>query len=276
MHEGAGRASSQHPSAGRGGPVRGSGRVTGLALGVSAALHVLALALYPIFAERLQPGGIDYLPPEVETTARGIRVVRLLELDVVPDPETPDDPEELEETTPPPVESDEPRVAEPVGRPVFTPPPVSPAERLRPRLRDRRLWAPIPPARRELTAEQRAELELAGRLEAWNDSVAAVEAAEAGARDWTVQDGSGGRWGISPGVLHLGDTSVPLPSFEMFAGARDDVADRVWQWNDIQRQGTQVQLRDSWKERARAIRARRDAERRAEQRPDTTRGGRRP
>ena len=262
------------PRAGRGakgarGSSRPSGKVLLTSLGISALLHVLVLMLYPL--GRAAPSvGVGAPLPAAPRPERGIEVVRIVESET-PEPGTPEDPEALEEAAAPGVAAEAPLIAEPAVPPSLVGPGETRAERVRPRLRDRRLWGPpFRPERHELTPEQRAELELAGRLEAYNDSVAAAEAAAAAATDWTVRDGQGRRWGISPGQLHLGDVTIPLPALEWAGGDRQRTAQRIWEWEEIQRQGAQTVVRDSWKERSEAMRARRDAQRRAE-RPDTSR-----
>lgn len=194
--------------------------------------------------------------------------MRVVEIDVVTEVERPSEPE-LE-----PVEEREVVVVTPgVGdAPVvdLARPGITAAERLRPNLRDPRLWAPLPSQFRELTLEQREELAIAGRLAAWYDSVAAAAAADAAWTDWTFVDGDGRRWGISEGQLHLGGLTLPLPVFGAAPGA---AREREWQWDEIARQGASVALQQTVRERMEAIRARRDRER-AEARGDTT--GRQP
>jgi hypothetical protein len=194
--------------------------------------------------------------------------MRLVEIDVIPDVERPDDPELA------PVEERRVTVAAPgiADVPVvdFARPGTSAAQRLRPNLRDRRLWAPLPPEFRELTLQQREELALSGRLAEWYDSVSAVAAAQAAWTDWTFTDGDGDRWGISDGQLHLGGLTLPLPSF---GTSSIEARDRALQFNEIARQSGQVAIQQTVRERMEAIRARRDRERAAE-RGDTT--GRQP
>jgi hypothetical protein len=148
----------------------------------------------------------------------------------------------------------------------------TPAERLRPGFRDRRLWAPVPEAFRTLTPEQREELLIAGRFEAWNDSVAAAAAAEAAMRDWTFTDGDGDRWGVADGQLHLGGLVLPMPfTFQGSASQREYMRS----FDEMARQGANALIQQSVRERQEAIRARRDAERAAEraagQQPDSVR-----
>jgi hypothetical protein len=144
------------------------------------------------------------------------------------------------------------------------PPAPTAAERLRPNLTDARLWAEPPPEFYELTLEQREELLLSARIVEWYDSVALVRAAEGRLTDWTFRDGSGGRWGVADGRMYLGDVSVPLPlNFGTPVGKRDEVNRLLWEYEEISRQSQRFLIEESWKERAAAIRARRDRERAA-------------
>ena len=106
------------------------------------------------------------------------------------------------------------------------------------------------------------ELQLAGRLEEWADSVAIAVAAEYALTDWTRTDDQGRRWGISPGQLHLGSLTLPLPFY--FSGnsiQREQAARRAWETQDILN-GTNAQaVRASWRERAEAIRRRQNRDR---------------
>ncbi|MDP2958620.1 MAG: hypothetical protein Q8N53_19500 [Longimicrobiales bacterium] len=145
------------------------------------------------------------------------------------------------------------------------------AERLRPRLQDARLWAPLSRDINELTTEQRLELELAGRIVDWQDSLAVAAEMERALTDWTTTDAQGKRWGVSPGKIHLGDVTLPLPfMFGTPVGRRDEVNRRAWEWEEISRGAATGEVRDSWKDRAQAIRERRDRDR-AKPPPDTTR-----
>lgn len=255
----------------RAGPSRsglGSRRVVWSAFGTSILLHVLAVLLYPTLFESLDPDVPAFFPSDRDPPD-GLEVIQLIDIEPF-EPEEPAEPEEIEEVSDPEAE---------VGGPVLDALPgievvplgPSAAERLRPDLQEARLWRRPPAAFYELSLEQREELLIAGRLTAWLDSVAVAEAAENALTDWTVTDSDGGRWGISPGQLHLGDVTVPLPiNFGVPVGKRDETNMLVWQWEEIMRQGRRADVEATWRERAEAIRARRDAER-AAQPPDTTR-----
>jgi hypothetical protein len=242
------------------------------AFGVSVALHVFAILAYPALSRRLEPEGAAFPFPAFGDPLQGIEVIQLVEVDVVEEVARPEDPRELQRIQAPPVAIEGAGLGEPTGVDLPTPG-LTPAERLRPRFTDRRLWAPLPPEFSELTLEQREELLLAGRLAEWQDSVNAAAAAAAAWTDWTFKDGDGGRWGISEGRLHLGDLTIPLPQFDAPYGQRDF----MWQWNEIARQGAQAAVQETVRERLEAIRARRDQERereRAAAQPDSTGGPR--
>ena len=157
------------------------------------------------------------------------------------------------------------------------------AEVLRPKLGDARLWRSVDPALLELTEEEVLHLQLEGRLETWNDSVAEVRAREEEALDWTHTDEEGKRWGISPGKIHLGDTTIPFPfGFSAPPAGREQAARRQWEWDEIEAAAASGAIRATWKDRAAAIRARKEAERaielarqKAKAPPDTTRVNRR-
>ncbi|MFW6079517.1 MAG: hypothetical protein ACODAE_07850, partial [Gemmatimonadota bacterium] len=174
---------------------------------------------------------------------------------VEPEPEPAPQPTEVAE---PPDETDE--VDEPAARP------PSPAERLRPRMGDPRLWAApseLAPGE-EPSAMDRARGRVAGEIDALNDSVAAAIEAQRRSREWIVEDDDGGRWGISPGdggmpQLHLGDIAIPLPfSFPV----SPEVQDRMAEWNAIQGQVNRQAVDDFLEERAEAMRERADRRRR--------------
>jgi len=263
---------TEHPDR-AGSPRSGLGPpwVVRTAFGLSVVIHVLAVILYPLMFERLGPDGPIFLPPTA-IEPQGVEVIRLIDL-APPETETPEEPDEIEEVAEPVEEAEAPALE---GVTVIEIVPLGPtaAERLRPRLADGRLWRPLPPEFYELTLEQREELLVADRLTAWLDSAAVARAAEEALTDWTFTDGNGGRWGISPGKIHLGDVTLPLPlNFGTPVGKRDENAKLVWQWEEIMRQAARADVEITWRERAEAIRARRDAER-AQARPDTTRSRR--
>ncbi len=139
----------------------------------------------------------------------------------------------------------------------------TPAERLRPTEETARLWAPVDRSLTDLTPEERLQLEIELSIDAWNDSVGAeIESARA-ATDWTTTDAAGNRWGVSPGKLHLGKVTLPLPFYFGPSNGvqRDEMAKRAYELGDIERGATSGAVRETLEERARGIRERRDAER---------------
>jgi hypothetical protein len=238
----------------------GSWRVRTTAFGVAVAAHVLAILLYTSAMRVLAPDGFT-VPVQSDTDPeQGVDVIQLIEVDQ-DDPEQPDEPEEIERLSTPTEIVRPPVVPGPLVGELVPPGPTA-AERLRPNLSDARLWAEPPPEFYELTLEQREELLASARIVEWYDSVAAVQAAEDRLTDWTFRDGSGGRWGVADGKIYLGDIALPLPlNFGVPVGKRDETARRVWEFNEIERQSQQYLIDQNWKERAAAIRERRDRER---------------
>jgi len=244
-----------------------------ISLGVSAAVHLVAIALYPSFfsgipeADRTFGGYIQPFIPQ------GTEIVNLREMT----------PEEESEAPPPPEE--QPEVERPVlPTPVRPPgimvepgpelpgppaPGLSAAERIRPKADDLRFWAPVDPERVNLSPEEIMQIQLMARIQAANDSAAIAAAEAAKATDWTYTDENGKKWGISPGALHLGDLTLPLPSFGTSVAQMQRAQSRLWAWDEIDRGAATGALRDSWKARDQAIRERMNAQRR----PDTTRTG---
>jgi hypothetical protein len=234
-----------------------------VAFGVSAVLHVVALLLYSSIDVRFgqfRPGDEVAAGAEVE----GIEVINLEEV-AAESAERPDEPRER--ATPVPVR---PRLADvPSGDEALVPgapAPPSPrgrtaAQRLQPGTNDGRLWPGFEDDIVALTPEQRMQNLLAAEILDLMDAMEVAAAREEAALDWTYTDEDGQRWGISPGVLHLGKLKLPLPSFGTPAGESRDLMRRYMQDAEIRRAAGQLLIDETLEERARAIRARRDAER---------------
>ena len=257
-------AGGQDPSLDRTGPrYRGLGSrsVAWGAFTVSAAVHVFFIAIYPRFFGSLEPNAGPFLPQfQSPAPSDAMEVLRIIEVDVPPEVDEPEEPEfEPIERRTVTVSAPDPGAA-PVTD--FARPGITAAERLRPNVQDRRLWAPLPEEYTRLTLEQREELLLAGRLEEWYDSLQAAQAANAAWTDWTFTDSDGRRWGISEGQLHLGGLTLPLPTFGTAPG---EARERAWQAGELARQQNAMSVQQTVKERMEAIRARRDRERAAQQ-----------
>jgi hypothetical protein len=238
---------------------------TALGFGVSAVLHLLVLLYYSSIEVRFgvfRPG--DEIPGA--SVQRGIEIINLQEVEQA-DADRPAGPDlrSLEIPEAPPVVRVQPGLTPQV--PVV--PRLEPertgseaARRLQPSTNDSRLWQPLADDVVALTMEQRLENYLAGELLDLIDALAFEAARTEASTDWTYTDDEGKRWGISPGKLHLGSITLPLPfSFGTPAGASQDLVRRYLQDAEIRRAAGQLLTDQTLRERAQAIRARRDAER---------------
>lgn len=134
---------------------------------------------------------------------------------------------------------------------------LSASDRLAPRIVDPRLWQPMILIPREPTLAD-VEARIAAAVELLSDSALAEADAVMRARDWTVQDGKGGKWGVSPGKLHLGNVTLPLPIW--FPVDPEALAAEA-QWYELDQQLERTRILESFEERVRAIRDRRERER---------------
>ena len=233
---------------------------------VSTVLHLLLVALYPLLLGDPEPRARRSEPTTQPPLAEGTQIVQIVEL-----PEPPERPQETISPEPP-EEPLQPEVSEldaiavgddtPADEPEEDEEGLTVAERLRPRIIEPRIWAPLNPDYTQLTDQERAQLLLRGMIRSWNDSIAVAEALSERATDWTYTDDEGRRWGLSPGRLHLGDFSIPLPfSFALPPGRREALAERQLIRDDLARGAATAIIRETWAERARAIRERLEAER---------------
>jgi len=240
---------------------------------VSVVVHLLAILAYTAMRPVAPVGTLPAFTSPSAGAARGqagMRVIRLQEA-VTQSATRPDEPDQVVRTDAPDVQPGAPDLSDTRGTGLVAPGPTA-AEGFRPRLGDARIWAPLDPDLNALTLRQRLELELAGDIADWQDSLAIAAAAERALTDWTKTDAQGRKWGVSEGKLHLGDITLPLPfNFGVPVGRRDEILRRQWEWDEIQRGAATGLMRDSWKERAKAIRERRDKEREAAKaKPDTS------
>lgn len=266
---------------------RAQDRTLAWGLGISAALHLLLL----IFASRTwipvrsaAAGG----EPVAGPAGAALPEMQAYRLHITEDavPLTAEEPPEITEAdriplrrTPTPVEPSTTPV-DPQGRGVgatqaeATAPVRTPAERLQPELVDPRLWeraeAPPPP---EKTDFEVARERVYARIDALNDSLAAEGEATRRATDWTYTDKDGKKWGVSPGQVHLGGISVPLPfGFSAPPDQAKEARDRAAKAGEIGHQADRARVRGTFDEQAKATRAERDRAR-AAQRDSTKAGG---
>ncbi|NIR44050.1 MAG: hypothetical protein GWN99_05990 [Gemmatimonadetes bacterium] len=234
------------------------------ALAIGVVVSVLAHVVFVLMSRAL----VAYLQPNYAVLPAGeprrIRAEGTEVVEILPTETVEVEPERVPEPQP------EPTAPAVEGEPEATPT-LSTAERLRPRAGDLRLWLipTILPSRLDMTPKERAE-ELRDRLyaliEARNDSLAAALAAEAERMDWTVGE-EGNKWGVSPGQIHLGPITLPLPFY--FGPTREDAV-TAEEWAEIQRQAGQGNIDETFEERVRAIRERKARE---EAQRDTSGGG---
>ncbi|MEO2159230.1 MAG: hypothetical protein ABGX31_07825 [bacterium] len=237
---------------------------------VSAVLHGILIFIYSLSMEDWYLGETVSVRETVSGSIDGIRVVRIIETDLL---ETESDlPEEIVEdpvldVDVIPQELDQ-EGNEDIGSIELR---LRASEVLRVKNSDDRLWRKAQPEVFQLDETEIMELMLAGRLEIWVDSVYRAMEAENALTDWTKTDSEGKRWGVSPGRLHMGDVSIPLPIY--FGGnswQRERSTRRAWEDRDIMNASRDASIRRSWRERAEAIRRRKDQERAGTLvRPDT-------
>jgi hypothetical protein len=235
-------------------------RALAVGLIVSVVVHILIVRLSPLLVRYLEPDMGIYTPVRIVIPRQGTQVVELV---VTEDPVVP----EIE-----PLPEPEPEPPPAVEGPTI--PTATPAERLRPTVGDWRLWVVPPLARRHnLTPEEQLAVvraRLYALLETYDDSVAAELASELEALDWTLGE-EGKEWGLSPGKIHLGGLTLPLPLyFGPHPAWSREQEDRNADYDAIQRQAGQGVIDDTFEERVRAIRERKERE---EAQRDTTGNG---
>lgn len=238
-----------------------------IALTLSALFHLVLLIGLRFEA------GIGGAPAARPAAPVELTGMRLIEIVPVPDEQMPE-----AEPTEPLRQDAAPRVVR-VPQSAATPvvpstadardPAPTVAERIAPRMGDPRLFTepgqPMPsPTNPEALARER----FLARIGEYNDSSAAAAEAARRATDWTVSDGNGGKWGVSPGKIHLGGLTLPLPiGFAPPPGRREELAERNRRFGDIEAQRARETGRATFDERVKAIRERNDAKR------DSTRAG---
>lgn len=232
-------------------------RVLIVGLAISLVVHLVAIAAVSRWLEP-EPSPPPTAPPVVVAPPSGIRVVEIAAPAASPDVAPPDRPE-TDRSVPEPVPAAVAEAAPPAatGDTVVAADDLTAADRLAAQVNDPRLWRPMVLIPREPTLED-VEERVAAALELLSDSALAEADAAIRARDWTVDDGSGGKWGISPGKIHLGKLTLPLPIWfpedpEAAAALRD--------WYAFERAIERTRILDSFEDRVRAIRERRERER---------------
>lgn len=232
----------------------GERRVLYVGLAVSFILHFLLIVLASRWLEPADHAGAAAPDPMVVQPDDAMRAVALSDgTSPAPGPEATVSPP-ISDPAPPAAVPEEDEEDAPEDEPAEL---RTAAERLAPRLVDPRLWEPMVLLPREPTLED-VQDRIAAAMEMMSDSALAEAERAMRARDWTVEDGSGGRWGISPGKIHLGSVTLPLPLFfpvDMEAEARQAY------WDELETQLDRAEFLESFDNRVRAIRERRERER---------------
>ncbi|HEX2094218.1 MAG TPA: hypothetical protein VHG28_17575 [Longimicrobiaceae bacterium] len=273
-----------------------SGRISLGALLGSVGLHVALVAAGVAFL-RFGPGLVvrvtaDPEPPAERVTYYDIAVPQPTPVDA--GPAAPEQPFPGSQTLPQRPEDAQRRGAQPGAAPsglVFpsgvpsgipaAPAPAAPAAgggagtgqpggwasggALRPGLRDPRLHAPAHPAPAEAapTPHEEYMTRLGTQLGEYNDSIAVEQEAARRGLDWTVRGRNGERYGFSPGKIHLGKVTLPNPVGFAPNPAERERAERISEERrQLDRQAADAEARNSFRERVRATRARKDEERR--------------
>jgi hypothetical protein len=246
-------------------------RVLPVALVVSAVVHVFVLVLYPRFFPRHPvENPIPLTLPVVTSGGEAMTVIHIQPVEAG-GLETPAKPVAAKAPEQPKIAPVAPSVGEEPGVRLVAP--GAAAEALRPHLTDARIWLAVDSTLTQLTLEERMELALSGRIREIGDSMAAAAAAHRRLTDWTFTDKNGKKWGIKDGKLILDGHAIPIPlNFATSVGQRDVEEHNKWEWEEIQRGSAAAAVRESWKDREKAIRERRDRER-AKAKADTTGGG---
>lgn len=245
-------------------------RAVAWGLGISVALHLLFFLISTkIWFSVPEFGPMGQVAPRPEPGGRVMQAVEIaVSTEAVPEEEEPPPPQN-QPVTPRPTTS--PRrtfpdaVSEGDAAPADT---RSPADLLRPQMGDPRLWIrPGAPEEPEKTDIERVRERVYSRIEALNDSLGAVAAAAERATDWTVTDKDGNKWGVSPGKIHLGGKTLPLPfGFSAPPEKQQEGRDRARKDAEVDRQSDRARIRESFEDRNKAIRERKDRER-AEKKP---------
>lgn len=238
-------------------------RVLLVAVAVSGVLHSAAL-LFIDFAPDTRPRVEPRPAPVLLNIDPVMRAydIATIEVDAASIEEPPTERRVPPPAPPAPSPRDPPQVI-PGAAPGRQPADVPARDRLQYRMGSTEVWRPqgaLPVE--ELSPDEIVRARVASQLGEYNDSVAAESAARARATDWTVKDGNGGRWGVTPGSIHLGSITLPLPfALSTPPGRREEVAGRIRSWTEIQDQAARVETREVFDERVRAIRERAEQER---------------
>lgn len=135
---------------------------------------------------------------------------------------------------------------------------------------DSRLLAP-PDAGALATGVETSRDRLAAKVSAFNDSIMAERAADSRARDWTTTDSEGRTWGARDGKIYIAGVAIPIPvAMATPPGRRDEVNSRNRVWAEIEAGASRAEIKDSFEDRVKEIRKRKEAERAAAKKKTVT------
>ena len=137
------------------------------------------------------------------------------------------------------------------------------ADRLRPAHIDPRLSPRGSYVSPDISPAEAVNIRIAQTLQQYNDSMAAEAEARNKGLDWTIKTKDGKQWGIGPdGKIHLGSITLPaLAQFSPPPGRRDEINARNRAFAEIEAQASREIGRQTFKDRVKAIRERKDKER---------------
>ncbi len=243
----------------------------GVGLGISAALHLLLIILYSLTSGPSPSELILALPENPNSSISGTEIVNIVAVEgdvaapIRPDPE-------LEEVVEAPTFEPESGPA-PRSLDEFIERRRTAGEILRPHAEDSILLREVNPEFTRLSDARQAQLRMNWMVNEWNELEDSERRAAEEALDWTYTDEEGNKWGVSPGKLHLGGLTLPLPALSQPEGV-DPAADRLRRdVAEVTDQAARGLVWQNWQRRAAEIRKRKDrerAERLGGQRVDTT------
>jgi hypothetical protein len=236
-------------------------------LAVSVVVHLILLLLSPLLIQVGTPPGELASAGEEIPGRFGLEMIVPIVSETAPDQPVPqvDEPDPLvpAPTQTQPTQAPAPPGAQPgPAAPVDEAPPGSGTiqDALRPGFRDSRLY--VTPRRfpeLERSDHERYMDHLQARIDAINDSMSVAASRERRTADWTITDGDGNRWGLTPEGLHLGGFTVPSSLLPLPRATGDNQsleADR-----ERQRQREEIRRQEEAAERRRVQEERIDATR---------------
>lgn len=246
-------------------------RVLGWSLAASVLAHALLLLISPFVIRVEAPTEVIASAPPAPSGAFGLQMIVAIPSANAPEIPAVEDPSgDLPSSQPPAADQPAGEVAgeTPGEAPgAESAPSTSARDALQPGYRDPRLYV-SPPMFPDLdrTDHERYMEHLQARIDAINDSMIVAANRERRTSDWTVTDGSGNRWGLSPEGLHLGGVTlpraiIPLPRATGDNQRLEEERERLRRRDEIRRQENDRARARTEAERIRAMREAEEARR---------------